>query len=222
MTPWSPRGPAGLPRRSLLAAAALALAGCAAGPPPAPESRPGAVPAPKPGPAPASSAARAPGTRAPAPQAGPEALPAPETPPADDRVRPERAERLEEIERGHASWYGLRFHGRRTASGDRYDMNALTAAHRTLPFGTMVRVRSLLNGREIDVRITDRGPHVAGRIIDLSYAAAQALDMPALGLKEVVLFRLPDAPVDALPPWTPAPAAKPKVSRTRRPARRRQ
>ncbi len=95
---------------------------------------------------------------------------------------------MQEIEQGAASWYGRRFHGRRTASGERYDMNALTAAHRTLPFGTLVRVRSQVTGREVDVRINDRGPHVAGRIIDLSQAAAEALGLMGLGIKPVVLL----------------------------------
>ena len=93
-----------------------------------------------------------------------------------------------EIERGGASWYGPGFHGRRTASGERYDMNALTAAHRTLPFGTWVRVHSLVNGREVDVRITDRGPVARGRIIDVSRAAAMQLDMLGLGFKQVALL----------------------------------
>ena len=78
-------------------------------------------------------------------------------------------------EEGLASWYGEPYHGRATASGTRYDMNEMTAAHRTLPFGTRVRVRNLDNGREATVLINDRGPFVAGRIIDLSYAAAAAL-----------------------------------------------
>lgn len=82
-----------------------------------------------------------------------------------------------EVQRGIASWYGTRFHGRRTASGERYDMNALTAAHPSLPFGTVVRVRSLVNGRTVDVRINDRGPHIRKRVIDLSRGAAQALGL---------------------------------------------
>lgn len=97
---------------------------------------------------------------------------------------------LPEFQRGGASWYGPGFHGRRTASGERFDMHALTAAHPTLPFGTKVRVRSLVNGREVEVRITDRGPYSQGRIIDLSRAAAVALDMLGLGIKAVSLVRL--------------------------------
>ncbi len=91
------------------------------------------------------------------------------------------------IGRGIASWYGLPFHGRRTASGERFDMTEFTAAHPSLPFGTLVKVRSLVNGRSIVVRINDRGPHVPGRIIDLSHAAAQALGLLRRGTKRVEL-----------------------------------
>ena len=76
---------------------------------------------------------------------------------------------------GIASWYGKPFHGRRTASGERYDMHALTAAHRTLAFGTRVRVVNLENGKTVVVRINDRGPFVKGRIVDLSRRAADQL-----------------------------------------------
>ena len=93
-----------------------------------------------------------------------------------------------ELERGGASWYGSGFHGKRTANGERYDMHALTAAHKTLPFGTMVRVKSLVNGREVLVRITDRGPFIRNRVIDLSRAAASELGMLSLGFKQVVLM----------------------------------
>jgi len=82
---------------------------------------------------------------------------------------------------GEASWYGRPHHGRPTASGEIFDMNQLTAAHRTLPFGTRVLVTNLRNGRSVEVRINDRGPHVADRIIDLSFAAAQALDSSSVG-----------------------------------------
>lgn len=92
------------------------------------------------------------------------------------------------FEQGKASWYGPRFHGRRTASGERYDMHAFTAAHKTLPFGTVVRVRSMITGREVDVRITDRGPFSFGRVIDLSRAAAAELGMLGLGVKDVLLL----------------------------------
>jgi len=92
-----------------------------------------------------------------------------------------------ELERGHASWYGAQFHGRRTASGENYDKYALTAAHKTLPFGTIVRVRSLALGREVDVRINDRGPFSPGRVIDVSQAAAVALGLTGAGVAEVSL-----------------------------------
>lgn len=88
---------------------------------------------------------------------------------------------------GAASYYADRFHGRRTANGERYDRSALTAAHRTLPFGTRVRVTNLENGRRVVVRITDRGPHRGGRLIDVSRAAARALGFTAAGLARVRL-----------------------------------
>jgi len=93
-------------------------------------------------------------------------------------------------ERGGASWYGIQFHQRKTASGERFDMTALTAAHRTLPFGAHVCVKSLVNGREVMVRINDRGPYAAGRIIDLSRAAADSIGMLGLGIKQVSLSRV--------------------------------
>ncbi|HXW13267.1 MAG TPA: septal ring lytic transglycosylase RlpA family protein [Terriglobia bacterium] len=80
-------------------------------------------------------------------------------------------------EEGIASWYGHPYHGRQAASGEIYNMYDMTAAHRTLPFGTQVRVHDLENGCDVQVRINDRGPFVEGRIIDLSYAAAQAMGM---------------------------------------------
>jgi len=83
-------------------------------------------------------------------------------------------------ERGIASWYGHPYHGRPTASGEIYNMYDMTAAHRTLPFGTRVKVHDLENGYDVEVRINDRGPFVEGRIIDLSYAAAQAMHMPGI------------------------------------------
>jgi rare lipoprotein A len=93
-----------------------------------------------------------------------------------------------ELERGKASWYGPGFQGKRTASGERFDMNALTAAHRTLPFGTRIRVRNSQNGREVVVRINDRGPWAGDRIIDVSKAAAAALDLLQAGEAPVVLL----------------------------------
>jgi len=89
------------------------------------------------------------------------------------------------IQAGIASWYGPDFHGKPTSSREIYDMHDLTAAHRTLPFGTHVMVTNLENGRSVVVRINDRGPFVKGRIIDLSYAAARALDMIRAGTARV-------------------------------------
>jgi len=93
------------------------------------------------------------------------------------------------IDKGLASWYGKRFHGRRTASGERYDMHAFTAAHKTLPFGTKVRVRSVRTGKEVVVRINDRGPFAHKRIIDLSQAAITALGVRHRGVTVVELLR---------------------------------
>lgn len=128
-------------------------------------------------------------TPAAAPVAAPPAVPAvPETPeaPVDEKYRL-TGEAARELERGHASWYGGQFHGRRTASGETYNKYALTAAHKTLPFGTIVRVRSLALGREVEVRINDRGPFAKGRVIDVSQAAAEALGLTATGVAEVSL-----------------------------------
>jgi rare lipoprotein A len=85
-------------------------------------------------------------------------------------------------EEGNASWYGAPFHGRRASNGEIYDMYKLTAAHRTLPFETMVRVTNLNNGKSTVVRITDRGPFVENRIIDLSFAAAREIDSVGAGI----------------------------------------
>ncbi|PTU76310.1 septal ring lytic transglycosylase RlpA family protein [Pseudomonas mangrovi] len=95
-------------------------------------------------------------------------------------------------ETGKASWYGPQHHGKRTASGERFDQNALTAAHRELPFGSRVRVTNLNNDRSVVVRINDRGPYARGRIIDVSRAAAQALDMVRAGVVPVRVERLGD------------------------------
>jgi rare lipoprotein A len=86
---------------------------------------------------------------------------------------------------GQASWYGPGFHGRRTASGEVFNQNALTAAHRTLPFGTLVRVTNLSNDRQVVVRINDRGPYAHGRIIDLSAGAARAIGLDRAGVGSV-------------------------------------
>jgi rare lipoprotein A (peptidoglycan hydrolase) len=86
---------------------------------------------------------------------------------------------------GIASWYGKRFHGRKTASGKNFNMYNHTAAHRSLPLGTKVKVVNLKNGKEIIVDITDRGPYIKGRIIDLSYAAAKSIEMTKVGIVKV-------------------------------------
>lgn len=83
---------------------------------------------------------------------------------------------------GIASWYGPRFHGRLTASGEIYDMYGMTAAHRKLPLGTRVRIENKLNGKTVIVVINDRGPYIDGRMIDVSYGVAQKLDMVERGL----------------------------------------
>lgn len=110
----------------------------------------------------------------------------------------EAAERVREVTRGIASWYGGKFHGRRTASGERFDMHEFTAAHRTLPFGTIVEVRSLVNDRTVRVRINDRGPHIKNRLIDLSRAAASELGLLGRGKKAVEVRVLAQAGSQAL------------------------
>ena len=90
-------------------------------------------------------------------------------------------------ETGIASWYGPGFHGKLTANGETYDMNGISAAHQSLPFGTVVRVVDLDSGRSIDVRINDRGPFVEGRIIDLSRGAAEQLGIVERGIVPVGL-----------------------------------
>jgi rare lipoprotein A len=93
----------------------------------------------------------------------------------------------EYVEEGVASWYGVPFNGRRTSNGEIYDMHEFTAAHRTLPFNAVVRVTNLRNGRQTQVRINDRGPFVADRIIDLSLSAAEAIEMVGPGTAQVRL-----------------------------------
>ena len=181
------------------------LAACTTAPPSPGRAAPGPVPMAPPTPAPASSEAGGTPT-----DAAPLSMGS-----ASDLPRPAllAGEPAREFERGAASWYGPGFHGRLTASGERYDMHAFTAAHRTLPFGTMVRVHSLVNGRDVDLRITDRGPFSRNRIIDVSRAAAAELGMLGLGFKEVVLL---------VPESTPAPVATPPrpVRQSQRSARR--
>jgi len=115
----------------------------------------------------------------------PTPIPAPASPPETDWV-----------ERGLASWYGEPYHGRRSASGETYDMHRLTAAHRTLEFGSLVRVTRRDNGAAVEVRINDRGPFIEGRIIDLSFAAAKTigLDIDGVAPVEIRLIGRADPP----------------------------
>jgi len=103
-------------------------------------------------------------------------------------------------ERGHASWYGRKFHGRKTSNGEIYDMYAMTAAHKTLPIPSYVRVTNVNNGKTAVVRVNDRGPFHSGRIIDLSYAAAQRLGIlgAGTGLVDVEIVVPNDAPAPPL------------------------
>jgi len=101
--------------------------------------------------------------------------------------RPRLRPIIDGVQTGIASWYGAEFHGRRTSNGEVYNMHDLTAAHRTLLFGTVVEITNLQNGRSVTVRINDRGPFVGNRIIDLSYAAARMLDMVGPGVIPVRL-----------------------------------
>ena len=102
-------------------------------------------------------------------------------PAAPDSAGPEPGTRID----GLASWYGQQHQGRATASGEAFDMNKLTAAHRTLPFGTRLRVTNVENGKSVVVRVNDRGPHVPGRVLDLSLRAAKALGMVGEGVARV-------------------------------------
>jgi len=97
------------------------------------------------------------------------------------------------VEEGIASWYGPGFHGKRTANGEIYDMHAMTAAHKILPLGTIVRVTNKNNGRSLVLRINDRGPFVDDRVIDLSRAAAEKLDILAKGTAPVRIVAMNDA-----------------------------
>jgi len=100
------------------------------------------------------------------------------------RYQPEHTD-VPMFERGLASWYGAPFHGKRTASGERYDMNAMTAAHKTMPLPSYALVRNPANGRQVVVKVNDRGPFVKGRIIDLSRAAARKLRIAGVAPVEV-------------------------------------
>ena len=131
------------------------------------------------------------------------------------RIPPPPA-RIGSTETGIASWYGVPYHGRPSASGEIFDMEKLTAAHRALPFETWVEVTNLSNGKQVDVRITDRGPFVRGRIIDLSMAAARELDMVRAGTARVRL-KVIVAPVNVAPvsqPLVNAPPAKTPPAKT--------
>lgn len=92
--------------------------------------------------------------------------------------------------RGKASYYSSRLHGRRTSDGNRYHRDSLTCAHLSYPFGTYIKVRNLANDKEVIVKVTDRGPHVRGRIIDLSYAAAKEIGLIAQGIGSVEITKL--------------------------------
>ena len=116
------------------------------------------------------------------------------------------------VERGIASWYGTKFHGRRTSSGEPYDMYAMTAAHKSLPLPSYVQVTNLANGKQVVVRVNDRGPFSKSRVIDLSYAAAWKLDVLGPGTAPVEI-RVLQGPAPAAPVVTAqaAPAVQPTV-----------
>jgi len=159
-----------------LALAALLLAGCGTTRPPADGA---AAIAPE-RPAPPGAAGHAPSDAAP-PQPAP---PAADEPQAGENTAPDSPP-PSGIETGLASWYGRAFHGRRTANGERFDMHALTAAHRTLPMPSFALVRNPANDRQVIVRINDRGPFKRGRIVDLSQAAAKLLGISGLAMVEL-------------------------------------
>jgi rare lipoprotein A len=121
--------------------------------------------------------------------------PTPSTPPPKHPKTPPQPAPAGYTEEGNASWYGKPFDGRRSSNGEIYDMHKLTAAHRTLPFDTMVRVTNLDNGKSTVVRITDRGPFIANRIIDLSLAAAREIESVGPGVVPVRLEVLGDVDV---------------------------
>lgn len=187
--------PSTLSRCAALLVVASALAGCGSLRLPSLPGLPGFGGGETPGPAPAPPPAPPPVVTAP--------KPAPPTADAVPRVEPIRqsapnvpyeikgesyepaASDVPVVETGIASWYGQPFHGRRTANGEVYDMHAMTAAHRTMPLPSYAKVRNVANGREVVVRINDRGPFKKDRIIDLSLAAAKKLRIGGLGRVEV-------------------------------------
>lgn len=162
---------------------------------PGAEANPSAAAAPSGAEFPASGE-QAPGLRPPSPEGAlgikpGETAGGTTTPPLANAPAPEPVrEKAVKAEKGLASWYGARFHQRRTASGERFDMHAMTAAHPTLAFGTLICVRSQVTGRAVVVRVNDRGPHARGRIVDLSRAAAVELGLHGLGLKPVAVTPL--------------------------------
>jgi rare lipoprotein A len=172
-------------RAAALLALALLLGGCSALRAPGDgEGAPAVTPTPAP-------AAPAPTQKAPPPEA---AVPrverivrgAPNAPyeVGGQTYEPERGD-VALVQTGIASWYGKPFHGRATASGEVYDMHAMTAAHKTMPLPSYARVRNPANGREVIVRVNDRGPFKPGRIIDLSFAAARQLRIAGIAAVEV-------------------------------------
>ena len=134
--------------------------------------------------------------------------------------RADTAPRPEHETEGYASWYAGKFQGRTTASGEIFDTNELTAAHKTLAFGTVVRVTNLKNGMDVEVRVNDRGPFVEGRIIDLSRAAADAIGMTADGVVPVSLtvIAVPEEPLRRIQvaSFTSSDNANRKLARLRR------
>ncbi len=172
------------PLRSAIFLCALLLMGCAA-------KRPVAHTPPPPAPAPAPSETPPSSTTA------ENSPPAPAHPPAKHTKTPPPPAPAGYTEQGNASWYGNPFNGRHAANGEIYDMYKLTAAHRTLPFETMVKVTNLNNGKTTTVRITDRGPFVENRIIDLSLAAAREIESTGPGVVPVRLEVLGNVDVTA-------------------------
>lgn len=110
--------------------------------------------------------------------------------PGDIRRLPEELKGCQSIDKGNASYYADKFHGRKTANGERFSNNDMTAAHRTFPFGTRLRVTNQHNGESVDVRVNDRGPFIKGRIVDLSKAAARKINMIGAGVVPVMVCRL--------------------------------
>lgn len=121
-------------------------------------------------------------------------------------------------QRGEASWYGTKFHGRKTANGEQYNMYAMSAAHKTLPLPSYARVTNLDNGRSVIVRVNDRGPFVAGRIIDLSYTAAQKLGYIDRGVAPVEVVALDPASLPSVAASAAAPETLPEDASFKLPA----